>query len=156
MSLLRETALKIIVPLFVENPAQKKSFVQLQANLEQSKTIIEARVSKAASQNLETHRTTLRHIIGIERWGTNRLKVALGQAFKSDGQKEYHPDQSLDLTQLLEHFRNSRLELLGVAKLLEAANSSIKIEHNNFGPISVKGWLGYLNVHSEIESRKLR
>ena len=153
---LRETALKIIVPLFVENPAQKKSFAQLQANLEKSKTIIETRVIKTASQNLEQHRATLRHIIGIERWGTERLKVALGEAFKSDGQKDYHPDSSLDLTQLLQEFTKTRLETLRVAKLLESANSSIKIEHNNFGPISVKGWLGYLNVHGEIESRKLR
>ena len=156
MSFLRETALKIIVPLFVENPAQKKTFAQLQANLSQSKTIIEARVIKTASQNLEKHRTTLQHIIGIERWGTARLKVALGEPFKSDGQKDYHPDSSLDLTQLLPQFTSTRLETLRVVKLLEQQNSSIKIVHNNFGPISVKGWLGYLNVHGEIESRKLR
>ena len=121
---LRETALKIIVPLFVENPAQKKSFAQLQANLEKSKTIIETRVIKTASQNLEQHRATLRHIIGIERWGTERLKVALGAAFKSDGQKDYHPDSSFDLTQLLQEFTKTRLETLRVAKLLEAAKSS--------------------------------
>jgi hypothetical protein len=49
---IRETALKLIVPLFVENPAQKQSFVQLTAKLEQSQTTIEARVSAVANQNL--------------------------------------------------------------------------------------------------------
>jgi hypothetical protein len=153
---LRETALKLIVPLFVENPAQKQSFAQLSAKLEKTQGEIANRIRGVQTQNLEKHRATLRHIIGIERWGTERMKVALGEAFKSDGQKDYHPDPNSDFTALLEDFTATRLETLRVAKLVEQKNPNAKIEHNGFGPLSVKGWLGYLNVHAEIESRKLR
>jgi hypothetical protein len=152
----RESALKLIVPLFVENPAQKQSFAQLTARLEKTQGKIANRINAVKTQNLEKHRALVRHIIGIERWGTARLKVALGEAFKRDGQKDYHPDQNRNLTALLEDFNNTRLETLRVAKLLEQQNPDAKIEHNGFGPLSVKGWLAYLNVHAETESKKLR
>jgi hypothetical protein len=153
---IRETALKLIVPLFVENPAQKQSFAQLTLRLEQSQTLIANRTNAVKTQNLEKHRATMRHIIGIERWGTARLKVALGEAFKPDGQKDYHPDASQDLTALLEDFTSTRLETLRTAKLIEQQNPSLKVLHNNLGELSMKGWLQYLNIHAEIESRKLR
>jgi hypothetical protein len=153
---LRETALKLIVPLFVENPAQKQSFDQLTAKLEKSQGLISTRINAVKPQNLEKHRATLRHIIGIERWGTERLKVALGEAFKSDGQKDYHPDPNSDFTALLEDFKNTRLETLRVAKLVEQQNPNAKVEHNGFGELSIKGWLQYLNVHASSESLRLR
>jgi hypothetical protein len=153
---LRETVLKLVAPLFIENPAQKQSFAQLTLRLEQSQTVIANRINGVKARNLERHRATLRHIIGIERWGTSRLKVALGEAFKPDGQKDYHPDPNTDFAALLEDFNSTRLETLRVAKLVEQQNKDAKIEHNGFGPLSMKGWLGYLNVHAEIESRKLR
>jgi hypothetical protein len=148
--------MNLITSWFVENPAQKQSFAQLTAKLENTKTVIDARVLSVASQNLEKHRATMRHIIGIERWGTERLKVALGEAFKRDGQKDYHPDSGRDLTALLEDFKLTRLETLRVAKLVEQQNPNAKVLHNNLGDLSIKGWLGYLNLHAEIESRKLR
>jgi hypothetical protein len=153
---IRETALKLIVPLFIENPAQKQSFAQLTTKLEQSQTVIANRINTVKTQNLEKHRATLRHIIGIERWGTERLKVALDEPFKSDGQKDYHPDSGRDFTALLEDFNNTRLETLRVAKLVEQKNPNVKIEHNGFGPLSVKGWLQYLNIHASSESLRLR
>jgi hypothetical protein len=153
---LRETVLKLVAPLFIENPAQKQSFAQLMAKLEKSQDEITNRINGVKSQNLEKHRATLRHIIGIERWGTERLKVALGEAFKPDGQKDYHPNPDRDLSSLLEDFNNTRLETLRVAKLVEQQNQNAKIEHNGFGPLSVKGWLGYLNIHASMESQKLR
>jgi hypothetical protein len=153
---IRETALKLIVPLFVENPAQKQSFEQLTLRLEQSQTVIANRINAVKTQNLEKHRATLRHIIGIERWGTERMKVALGEAFKSDGQKDYHPDSNSDFSALLEDFNNTRLETLRIAKLVGQQNPSLKVLHNNLGELSMKGWLQYLNIHAEIESRKLR
>ncbi len=153
---IRETALKLLIPVFVENPAQKQSFAQLTLRLEQSQGEIANRITAASSQNLEKHRATLRHIIGIERWGTERLKVALGEPFKRDGQKDYHPSPSSDFSALLEDFNSTRLETLRIAKLVEQQNPNAKIEHNGFGPLSVKGWLRYLNVHAESESKKLR
>jgi hypothetical protein len=153
---LRETVLKLVAPLFIENPAQKQSFAQLTLKLEQSQTLIADRITAASSQNLEKHRATIRHIIGIERWGTERLKVALGKPFKRDGQKDYHPNPNSDFSALLEDFNSTRLETLRVAKLVEQQNPNAKVEHNGFGELSMKGWLEYLNVHAAIESRKLR
>ncbi len=153
---IRETALKLLIPVFVENPAQKQSFAQLTLRLEKTQTEITSRIRGVQTQNLEKHRATIRHIIGIERWGTARLKVALGEPFKRDGQKDYHPSPNSNFTQLLEDFNNTRLETLRVAKLVEQQNPNAKIEHNGFGPLSVKGWLGYLNIHAEMESKKLR
>jgi hypothetical protein len=140
---LRETVLKLVAPLFIENPAQKQSFAQLTLRLEKSQGEITNRINTVKIQNLEKHRATLRHIIGIERWGTERLKVALGETFKPDGQKEYHPNPNSDFA-------------LRVAKLVEHQNPSAKVEHNGLGPLSVKGWLAYLNIHSSMESQKLR
>ncbi len=153
---LRETVLKLVAPLFIENPAQKQSFTQLMAKLEKSQGLIATRINAVKPQNLEKHRATLRHIIGIERWGTERLKVALGEAFKPDGQKNYHPDPNSDFTALLEDFKNTRLETLRIAKLVEQQNPSAKIEHNGFGELSIKGWLQYLNFHASSESLRLR
>jgi hypothetical protein len=158
---LRETIFKSVGPLFVEIPVRRKSIQQLQHDLRQTKALIESRAEAAAGRDLEKSRATLRHIIGIERWGIERLKVALGEPFKRDGQKDYHPDSSLGLTQLREVFSQTRLETLQVAQQLENrqpehTDSSFKIEHNALGPISVKAWLGYLNLHGEMESRRLR
>lgn len=153
---LRETVLKLVAPLFIENPAQKQSFAQLTLRLEKSQGEITNRIRGVQTQNLEKHRATLRHIIGIERWGTARLKVALGDTFKSDGQKDYHPDQNTDFAALLEDFNNTRLETLRIAKLVEQQNPNAKIEHNGLGELSIKGWLAYLNIHSSMESQKLR
>ena len=153
---LRETVLKLVAPLFIENPAQKRTFAQLTLKLEQSQGEIANRINAVKTQNLEKHRATVRHIIGIERWGTQRLKVALGEAFKPDGQKDYHPNPNSDFSALLEDFNSTRLETLRVAKLVEQQNPNAKIEHNGLGPLSVKGWLAYLNIHSSMESQKLR
>lgn len=153
---LRETVLKLVAPLFIENPAQKQSFAQLTVKLEKSQGEITTRIRGVQTQNLEKHRATLRHIIGIERWGAERLKVALGETFKHDGQKDYHPNPNSDVAALLEDFNHTRLETLRVAKLVEQQNPNAKIEHNGFGLLSVKGWLAYLNIHSSMESQKLR
>ncbi len=153
---LRETVLKLVAPLFIENPAQKQSFAQLTLRLEKSQGEIADRINGVKARNLERHRATMRHIIGIERWGTERLKVALGEAFKPDGQKDYHPDPNTDFAALLEDFNNTRLETLRVAKLVEQQNPNAKIEHNGLGELSIKGWLAYLNIHSSMESQKLR
>lgn len=152
----RETVLKLVAPLFIENPAQKQSFAQLTARLEKTQNEIANRINAVKTQNLEKHRATLRHIIGIERWGTERLKVALGETFKPDGQKDYHPNPNSNFAALLEDFNNTRFETLRVAKLVEQQNPNAKVEHNGFGPLSVKGWLAYLNIHSSMESQKLR
>ena len=153
---LRETVLKLVAPLFIENPAQKQSFAQLTLRLEKSQGEIANRINAVKTQNLEKHRATLRHIIGIERWGTSRLKVALGEAFKRDGQKDYHPDPNSDFSALFEDFNITRVETLRVAKLVEQQNPNAKIEHNGFGPLSIKGWLAYLNILASMESQKLR
>ena len=116
---LRETVLKLVAPLFIENPAQKQSFAQLTAKLEKSQGEIANRINGVKTRNLENHRATLQHIIGIERWGTQRLKDALGETLKPDGQKDYHPNPNSDLAALLEDFKGTRLETLRIAKLVE-------------------------------------
>lgn len=149
---LRDQVMRLGVPWFVERPASRCSYAQLSLALEQTGPQILARIRKTRSSRAEK---TIRHIIGIERWGQRRLQVALGEPLLMDGHHPYKPPEGLTYERLAEEFQATRQQTLALAKHLESAPDSEKIPHNSLGPLSVKGWLFYLNVHADLESRRL-
>jgi hypothetical protein len=149
----KDSIAQLIAGLFLENPAKRKSFAQLRTALELSGIQMQARL-ESGLPNPEL----LRHIIQIERWGQNRLRGGLGEVrFEMDRSGAYAPDVALDWDDLKVEISRVRQETLEIARRLELANPSPgPVVHNQFGPISVKGWLRYLNVHASTELRKLR
>jgi DinB superfamily len=150
----KDSISQLIAGMFLENPAKGKSIMQLRSALELSGIQMQARL-EVGKPNPEL----LRHIITIERWGQNRLRSALGEVqFVLDGSGQYAPASTLGWPELKSEFAKVRQETLEITRRLEFANPSPgPVVHNQFGPVSVKGWLRYLNVHANMEmQRKLR
>jgi hypothetical protein len=144
---------QFIAGIFLENPSKDKSFAQLRSMLELSGTQIRARL-ESGEPNLKL----LRHVITIERWGQNRLRSALGEVrFVLDQSGQYAPAATLGWAELKAEFANVRQETLEISRRLELANPMPgPVVHNQFGPVTVKGWLRYLEIHASTELRKLR
>jgi hypothetical protein len=104
----------------------------------------------------DENRQKLRHVIGIERWGQRRLRVALGEPYKWDKYNEYQPSEDLDWKELIDTFQNVRCETAALAKAIsEQGDAHIYIRHNQFGDFSVRSWFRYLDMHTSMESVKL-
>jgi len=144
----------VIADLMLELPTRGRSLEQQVQSLERS--------GKALSGRLQTlpdtpeNREQLRHIITLERWGTQRLRVFAGAAFEKDRSSLYRPEEHLEWDELREEFADARAELLEVVRSLHDAPAGEEVEHNSFGPLSKAGWIRYLDTHAALESRKLK
>lgn len=117
---------------------------------------IAARASAVPDSDL--NRRVLNHIIGIERWGQRRLRVALGEPFIQDEYNSYRPAREATWDALKTQFKATRAETVALARSLAAqpVAQSKRIRHNDYGDLSVGAWLNYLRTHADLESRKLR
>lgn len=149
-----EWLMKPVVNLMVERPGRKVPLAAWAQKLAESGEAISTRVATVQTPQAAT---VLRHITGIERWGQRRLQVALGEPLLQDEYDGYQP-ATADLATLREEFRTTRQATVALAQKLAAAGVSdqVKIRHNQFGPISVRGWLSYLNTHATFESKRIR
>ncbi|MEZ4606834.1 MAG: DinB family protein [Deinococcales bacterium] len=137
--------------LAFERPAQWRSYGDMDFLLRGSSQTISQRLDNAADS--EVNRKKLRHIIGIERWGQQRLRVLLGDNFQADEHYSYKPAENTSWQDLKETFIQTRQASLELVNQLRELNSNVKVPHNQLGPLSAKGWLRYLNLHATIESR---
>ncbi len=112
----------------------------------------------ARTKNAEFAQPLLRHITGIERWGQSRLRAFLGAPLVRDEYDDYRPGKELDLDGQRSAFRETRDETIELVRQIAKANvpDSVTVAHNDFGPLSVRGWLRYLDAHASLESKKLR
>ena len=103
-------------------------------------------------------RRQLRHVVAIERWGQNRLRVALGDvAFERDESRGYAPPEDEPLARLVERFDAVRTETVALGRRVAAADAgAVQVEHNSLGPISARAWLRYLQVHGELEIKRAK
>jgi hypothetical protein len=142
--------------LVIEWPVRKLSLSELMAQLEQS--------AKQISENLGTCSDTINnchllgHVIGIERWGQRKLRVALGEPFLVEEYDHYRPSTDSSWDDLKAEWITTRQVTITLAGSLVQANvpSDSKIIHNQYGPLSIKGWLRYLDVHSTGEVKKFK
>jgi len=146
---------KPIVNLFIERPGRKWALAEWPQQLAKAGDAIQQRVATSRSPQAGA---TLRHITGIERWGQRRLQVALGEPPVQDEYDGYQPAADLDVTALQDAFRTTRQTTVALAQQLAAANldPTFTIPHNQFGPLTVRGWLSYLNTHANFESKRIR
>jgi hypothetical protein len=133
-----------------------KGLADFPARLETGGTKILARVDDVDDSDF--NRRVLNHIIGIERWGQRRLKVALGEPFLQDEYNGYRPARETSWEALKTQFAQTRAETVALARTLAAQPGAIstRIRHNDYGDLSVGGWLNYLRNHAELESHKLK
>lgn len=138
-----------------EKPSQALSYADLKNNLERSGVHLAQRAARA--EDSRSNRELLTHIIAIERWGQNRLRVALGQKpFERDGSALYRPTPDASLRELRELLSQTRSQTVELVRQLQSVASAAKVEHNGLGELSPKGWLRYLTLHAALESRKLK
>lgn len=141
--------------LFLEWPSRRKTLAQMAHTLAQSGNALSQQFDKLRDQ--ERNRRVLSHIIGIERWGQSRLRVALGEAFVRDEYNGYRPARETDWVTLKQQFGETRAITVSLAHdLAKAGVTSRKVLHNLYGELTPRGWLRYLNIHANMESKKMR
>lgn len=117
---------------------------------------IERRIN--AKSDSEWNRRLLSHIIGIERWCQSRLRVALGAPFIEEEYDGYRPAMETGWDALKAQFVETRATSVALAQEISAETPSadIKIRHNQFGDVSVRGWLHYMQYHAFEEAKRLK
>lgn len=144
------------VERLIEQPASGQSFLSLEEQLTKSGESIMSRLANLSDS--EQNREKLRHIIGIERWGRARLQSAvLHRPWVMDEHHDYKPPRDKTVAELAEMFAEQRRRTVALAHSLHENPpiSNEKVPHNGLGPLSVRGWLRYLNGHADMESRKM-
>ena len=142
--------------LLFERPVRKLTIYELVDQLDQSGKQIAEHVY--AFPDTPTNRHRLCHIIGIERWGQRRLRVALGEPFLSEEYDHYCPSSERSWDELKDEWGTTREATITLARDLTQANLApdLKVSHNQYGPLSIKGWLRYLDVHASSERKQIK
>ncbi len=144
-----------VVNLLLERPGRKVALSDWAQKLTKSGAAIDQRAAKTKTPSAGD---TLRHITSIEHWGQRRLQVALGEPFVQDESDDYVPPVEPELAKARETFRVTRQTTIDLVHKLAAANvdPQLTIPHNQMGPLTVRGWLSYLNTHALLESQRIR
>ena len=143
-----QKAFDLLGHLLLERPAQDKTLADFREEMEAAGRDAQQQLAEAGGtpENVES----LRHIIGIERWGQRRLQVALGERLVMDESDRYYPPAAAGWEQLRETFRETRQETVTLVRRLDVADvgRDVTVPHNQWGELTVYGWLNYLNGHA--------
>lgn len=148
---------ELFVAQALERPAGRLGYPELGQGLERGGVLLAQRAARAA--DTQANRGVLTHIIGLERWGQERLRAALGQReFVRDEHHPYKPGAGTTLRELQDLLSQTRSRTVDLARQLAAAppRDGLTVEHNGLGALTPKAWLRYLAQHADIESRRLR
>jgi hypothetical protein len=153
---LKDALVHTATDIFVERPGRTKTLDQWAATLEKSGAAIDRRA--AATKDPARAQVVLRHCTGIERWGQRRLRVLLGAPLVRDEYDNYRPGTDLSLDGQRSAFGETRQETIELVRALQEARvaESATVLHNEFGPLTARGWLQYLNMHANLECKKFR
>ena len=151
---LRQRVLGLVGRLYFDRPARKLPLRDHAQRLRTSGEAVQERLR--GMQPTERHREVLRHVVGIERWGQRRLRSFLGEPFVLDGHGPYRPASGASWEELLGEFADTRAETVRMASGFTDCNTVGTVPHNDFGELSVRGWLAYLRGHAEVETKRLR
>ncbi len=145
----------VLRPL-LERQVKNRSLADLAASLEGSSVAVANRLEAAA--DTPRNREVANHVVGIERWGQRRLRVALGEVFVPDGYRGYRAPEDASLADLTRAYADTRRTTLELVRELQTqqVDPTRKIRHNDLGELSVKGWLAYLDGHAKRESTRLK
>jgi len=153
---MKESLYALAGRLLVERPARQRRLPDIIAQFHQGAADIDQRIAHAA--DTPANRELLRHIIGIEQWGRRRLQVALGAEPIRDEYDGYRPAEDLDMAGLRHAFAETRQATINLAHEFEARPAALDeaVRHNDFGGITARAWLVYLNMHANIEIKRLQ
>ena len=142
--------------LFFERPGRRYTLAEWQARLARKLEPILARA--AAPKHEERAIRVLRHVIGIERWGQSRLRRLLGGPVVRDEYDGYKPDAGLAAAALRDELAATRAATIAIVQQIADAGVALDAtaEHNDFGPLTTRGWLAYLNSHATRETLVIR
>ena len=146
-----------VVARVLEAPAGRSSYTDLAQSLERAGNHLAGRAARAS--DTPANREVLAHIITIERWGQNRLRVALGERpFVKDESPAYRPPATLSMDELRGLLSSTRAGTVELTRNLHRhpPQDDVTVEHNGLGPLTAKAWLRYLTQHADLESRRLR
>jgi len=138
----------------LERQARRASLTELADRLEADGRVLAQRF--AAHSDGDGVRETLRHVVGIERWGQRRLRVALGEAPEPRGHRPYRPPDEAGLDALRVALATTRADTVALARTLARAepDPDLRIAHDDLGELSVGAWLAYLDSHALTEARR--
>ncbi len=144
-----------VTGLLVERPAQKMSLDEHVAQLQAGADEISRKL--AAAPDTPVNRDKLCHVIGIERWAQPRLRVFLGEALVDDEPDGYRPSSHLNWDALSAMFRTARSETIELAVQIAAADpdSTLMVDHSQYGKLTAQGWLHYVTSHANLEVKSI-
>lgn len=151
---LKDSVMQAAAGVFIERPGRARSLDQWRTALTSSGAVIDERAASARDPVKAS--IVLRHISGIERWGQQRLRVFLGNSLLMDEYDGYRPGTDLSLDEQREFLREIRAETVALVEALQSATHATEtVPHNDYGPLTVHGWLRYLDIHANLESKKI-
>jgi hypothetical protein len=69
----------------------------------------------------------------------------------------YRPARAAGWAELQDVFHSTRQQTVALARQLgPAVEADVHVPHNQFGPLTVRSWLRYLDIHANMEAKKLR
>ena len=152
---LRDTLTSAVSSLMLERPLKNKDMAEIAQDLDLAGGRLKH--TFAAAKDNPDNRRLLSHIVGIERWGQSRLRVALGEPLTIDEYDDYRPPRESTWPALQDAFSETRQQTVAVVQALGKANvADVKVPHNQFGPLSIRSWLRYLDMHANLEAKKLK
>ncbi|MBI1295493.1 hypothetical protein GC175_11115 [bacterium] len=145
-----------ILRIVMERSSRKLTYETAVAQLEKGRESVLALMDSAA--DTPENRKTVRHVIGIERWGQHRLGVLKGEPLTVDEYDSYQPQDGLDMAQLRNAFNVVRGQTIELIKELETDGVPLerKVFHNDIKEFTLRGWIGYLSGHANIEMKRLK
>ena len=152
---LRDTLTGAVSGLLLEQPLKNKDMAEIAQELDLAGGRLKD--TFAAAKDNPDNRRLLSHIVGMERWGQSRLRVALGEPLTMDEYDDYRPPREAPWPALQDAFSETRQQTVALVRQLgQAQVANIKVPHNQFGPLSVRSWLRYLDLHANLEAKKLK
>jgi len=140
---------------FLERPFRNLPAEQMAERLELDGRTLER--TFAAATDSPHNRQLLSHVSGIERWGQSRLQVALGAPLALDEYDGYRPAREASWAELQDAFHSTRQQTVALARQLgPAVEAGVHVPHNQFGLLTLRSWLRYLDIHANMEAKKLR
>lgn len=141
-----------LLRIFVQRQASDTTPGELIDRLETSGEIVTGRL--AAAPDTPGNREVACHVIGIERWGDRRLRMALGEPVVTDEYDGYRPSLDLEMAALAQAFVQTRAETVALANQAAHLPESVRAPHNDLGELTVPEWLVYLDSHAMRETKR--
>lgn len=153
---MKNTIYKMLRTLFLERPAGRWTMARWGEKLATNGESINHRLDKYSDS--QRNRQVLSHIIGIELWGQSRIRVGLGEPFKEEEYDHYRPSRNRSWEQLKTEFHTTRKKTVALAEALDdnQVDQFITVKHNQYGMLTLGAWLCYLDMHANLESKKIK